>query len=71
MYTSLFKTPERYMDIIRLLSKSKEGMARGQIATALKMSSGEELTKMLKDLVYCDLLIHHSDGGKKTPASTD
>ena len=24
---------------------------------------------MLKDLVYCDLIIHHSDGGKKTPAS--
>lgn len=65
LYTSLFKTPERYMDIIRLLSKSKEGLTRGQIATALKMSSGEELTKMLKDLVYCDLIIHHSDGGKK------
>ena len=29
----------------------------------------KKTTQMLKDLVYCDLIIHHSDGGKKTPAS--
>lgn len=65
LYASLFKSPERYLDIIRLLSKSKEGLTRGEISTALKLSSGEDLTKMLKDLVYCDLIMYHSNNGKK------
>ena len=28
------------------------------------ISSGEDLSKMLADLVYCDLISHHSNGGK-------
>ena len=65
LYTSLFRNPEKYMDVINLLSKSREGMTRKEISTALKISSGEELTKILKDLVYCDLISHYSICGKK------
>ena len=65
LYKSMYRNPEKYMDIIKLLAKSREGMTRKEIATALKISSGEDLTNMLKDLVYCDLIIQYSNCGKK------
>lgn len=65
LYKSLFRNPEKYMDIIKLLAVSREGMTRKEIASALKMSSGEDLTNMLKDLVYCDLISYNSVCGKK------
>lgn len=65
LYTSLFRNPEKYMEIIRLLSGSRSGMTRKEIATALKISSGENLTHILKDLVYCDLIILYGNGRKK------
>jgi hypothetical protein len=65
LYTSLFRNPEKYMDIIKLLSGSKTGMTRKEISTALKISSGEDLTTMLKDLVYSDLILPYSNCGKK------
>ncbi|MBO6026628.1 MAG: hypothetical protein J6P73_05205 [Bacteroidales bacterium] len=42
LYKSLYRNPEKYMDIIKVLAKSREGMTRKEIATALKMSSGED-----------------------------
>ena len=64
LYKSLFSNPEKYMDVIRLLSKSRQGMTRKEISEKLRISSGEDLSKMLADLVYCDLISHHSNGGK-------
>ena len=64
LYKSLFNNPEKYMDVIRLLSKSRQGMTRKEISEKLRISSGEDLSKMLADLVYCDLISHHSNGGK-------
>jgi hypothetical protein len=66
LYSSLFKTPEKYMDIIRLLSRSKEGLTRKEISSAIKTSTGDDLTKMLKDLIYSDLIIYSNNGKKKT-----
>lgn len=65
LYKSLFRNPEKYMEIIKLLAGSRQGMTRKEISTALKISSGEELTNMLKDLVYCDLISYYSICGKK------
>ena len=66
LYSSLFKTPEKYMAIIRLLSRSKEGLTRKEISSAIKTSTGDDLTKMLKDLIYSDLIIYSNNGKKKT-----
>ena len=65
LYKSLFRNPEKYMDIIKLLASSRKGMTRKEISEALKISSGEEFTNLLKDLVYCDLINYYSICGKK------
>lgn len=65
LYKSLFRNPEKYMDIIKLLSGSREGLTRKEISSSLRINSGEDLTNMLKDLVYCDLVSYSSICGKK------
>lgn len=65
LYKSLFRNPEKYMDIIKQLAGSRDGLTRKEISSALRISSGEDLTIMLKDLVYCDLINHSSVCGKK------
>lgn len=65
LYLALFKNPAKYMDIIRLLAGSKNGMTRKEIGQAMEMESGEGLTNMLKDLVLSDIIICHSNAGKK------
>jgi len=42
LYRSLFSNPEKYMDVIRLLSKSRQGMTRKEISEKLRISSGED-----------------------------
>jgi len=65
LYTSLYKSPEKYIDIIRLLSKHKQGLTRNQISNMLSIPSGTALSEMLKDLVYCDFIRKYNDTWKK------
>lgn len=56
LYASLFRSPEPYLKIVEVLSKSKQGMTRTEITQALKITSNGSLTKQLEDLVYCDII---------------
>ena len=56
LYASLFKNPESYMKIVEALGKNKQGLTRGELATALKVPSSGTLTKQLDNLVNCDII---------------
>ncbi len=56
LFKILFSTPEPYMQIIELLWKKKSGLTREEIAAGLKASANGTLTKLLENLVNCDLV---------------
>jgi uncharacterized protein len=50
LYASLFKNPEKHIEVIMALAKHKSGLQRNDLAKALKISSGGGLTKVLFEL---------------------
>ena len=69
LYKSLFKTPERYMAIIKLLSDTKKGLTRKEIAEKLKIPNNGHLSDMLEDLANCDFIRHYNVLGKSVRSS--
>ena len=65
LYKSLYKDPEQYLEIINVLATSRKGMTRKDILTKLKLASGRMISERLEDLVLCDFISHHSNGGKE------
>lgn len=65
LYRSVFKTPERYMNIIKALSTNKSGMTRTEISEAVGIDSGSGLSEMLENLVACDFIRSYHNGFKK------
>ena len=55
LYKTLFKSPEPYMKIVKLLAESKQGLTRQEISTKLKIS-GKALTDQLGNLQSCDII---------------
>lgn len=56
LFNTLYKNPERYIEIVKALSKSRKGMTREQLATELKCDNNGHLGNKLDDLVQCDLV---------------
>ena len=56
LFSSLFRSPEPYLEIIRVLAQKKEGMTRDEIAALTKIQTGGRLTALLNDLVGCDFI---------------
>ena len=56
LFNTLYKKPEKYIDIIRALAMSRQGMTREEIAGKLRCANNGHLGKQLDDLVYCDLI---------------
>jgi len=56
LFSSLFKNPQPYLEIISLLAKYPKGLTREEMSTQLKTSNNGKLGDMLTDLVYCDFL---------------
>ncbi len=50
LYASLFKKPEKYLDIITALATKKRGLSREELITAANLSNGGSTTKMLQEL---------------------
>ena len=65
LYRSVFKSPERYIDIIKALAANKSGMTRTEISDAAHIDSGSGLSEMLSDLVACDFIRSYRNGLKK------
>ena len=56
LFNTLYKHPEKYIEIVKALSKSRYGMTREQLAKELKCANNGHLGDKLDDLVQCDLV---------------
>ena len=56
LFNTLYKRPERYMEIVKLLYKHKSGLTRTELSNLLKCPNNGHLGNALEDLVYCDLV---------------
>lgn len=56
LLNTLYKNPEKYIDIIKVLSKNRKGMTRDELSKALKTDNNGHLGNKLEDLVHCDLV---------------
>lgn len=68
LYATLFKRPENYLMVIKVLAERKEGFSRQELSDRTKLS-GATLTKVLSDLELCDfILVYARFGNKKNNA---
>ena len=56
IYASLFKSPEKYMQIIEILAQKRKGLFREEIVKFSKISDGGGLTTMLEELELCGFI---------------
>lgn len=63
LFHALYRKPEKYMEVVEILAKSRKGLSRKEIIEKNKMASGEELTKILRNLEYCDFVRSYSMSG--------
>lgn len=68
LYHTLFSSPEPYIAIVEALFKRKGGLTRDEIAAAIGRESNGRLTKMLQNLVDCDLVRFYRVRNKKVSA---
>ena len=64
LFQSLYRNPEKYMDIVKLLAEHKKGLTRKQIAEMLNIPNNGHLGDMLDDLQYCDFVRLYNNGTK-------
>ena len=56
LYKTLFSSPDSYLAIVEALFEKKKGLSRNEIAQAVGVRANGNLTKMLQNLVDCDLV---------------
>ena len=64
LFHSLYRHPEKYMDIVKLLAEHKKGLTRKEIASKLKIPNNGHLGDLLDDLQYCDFVRLYNNGLK-------
>lgn len=65
LYKTLFTNPDPYITIIEALFNKKKGLSREEIAQTIGKESSGRLTKMLNNLVDCDLVRFYNIKKKK------
>lgn len=56
LYKTLFASPEPYIAIVEALFKKKKGLTRSEIAESTGMNPSGKLTRLLRNLVDCDIV---------------
>ena len=69
LYKSLFTHPERYMDVIKVLSENKKGLTRKEIAEKLHVANNGHLSALLEDLVNCDFIRRYDVAGVRVKSN--
>lgn len=57
LFSSLFKSSARHVEIVKALGGKKSGMSREDIIRSLKLKSGGEVSRCLDELVQCGFLV--------------
>lgn len=69
LYNVLFSDAQKYIEIIRLLAKKREGMTRKEISEKVGENGGG-LTRRLKNLENCDFIKYFPQFGNKKREAT-
>ena len=69
LFRSLFRNADRYIDIIRELSKRSNGYTRAELIKSGNTVEGKELTRCLEDLEQCGFIRKYHDFSLKTNGS--
>lgn len=64
LYASLFEDSDKYVKIVKALSKKSKGMTREEIHEATGMSPNGTMSKCLENLVNCDIIRSYPGYGK-------
>lgn len=70
LFASLFRNPEPYLSVIKLLAAKPSGMTRDEISSQLRVYNNGHLGDLLTDLVYCDFLKPYQVRDKKVKTSS-
>lgn len=66
LFASLFNKPKPYLDIIRILSNSRQGISRDEIIKLLGKSNNGHISEYLQNLINCDFVRYYFVKTKKT-----
>ncbi len=64
MYKALFKKADAYIDIVKALAETSQGMTRLQLTEATKSANNGNFTKKLNELEECDFIRSYQPFGK-------
>ena len=56
IYHSLFKSPEKYMQVIETLARKRKGLSRDEVSQFSGISNGGGLTNILEELEQCGFI---------------
>ena len=65
LFSSLFKHPEKHLEIIKTLAEKRIGTTRVELASNKRIGDGEPLTKALKELEQCGFIRKYKNYLKK------
>lgn len=66
LYSSLFNTPEPYMQVVTALAKKKGGLTRNEIVNYTGIKTSGELTRYLNELEWCGFIRKYNCIGKES-----
>lgn len=64
LYNAIFSRSEKYLEVVDLLNKNKEGLTYCQIKDAIKLD-GKRLSTVIKNLERCDFIVSYVQFGNK------
>lgn len=65
VYTGLYTSKERYVDIVKVIGSKFYGMTQAEISKAIKLKSGGTLSKMLNNLAESGIIREYPRYGKQ------
>ena len=64
LYNAIFYKSEKYLEVVDLLNKNKEGLTYNQIVEVMKLDN-RQLTTILRNLERCDFIVSYIQYGNK------
>ena len=65
LYSSLFREPETYIQVVTTLGQKRTGMTREELVSEGNIIDNGKLTQVLEDLEYCGFIRRYNQFGKK------
>lgn len=65
LYSTLFKRPEKYIDVIKVLCGKKSGLTRTEILNETHLKNGGSFSEILENLEQCGFIRHYQSFNKE------